>query len=501
LQTVATGDGVTGIPTKAFSGCSSLNAITIGESVKSIDSYAFQSCKALEDIAIPSNVTKIENNAFVGCTKLADVVIADRKEALALGSNGSSPLFADCALDSLYIGGKITYNTTKNYGYSPFYRNTKLRTVVITNEETEIYSNEFYGCTGLKNVKIGDGVKKIDDYAFSGCSSLEEFTFGTGLQSIGKEGFSDCTALVTLATRATVPPVCGSQALDDVNKWNCTLYVPQAHTAAYQAADQWKDFFFLATIEGSPVDGDEEFEGRKRIITDGIAFQNTLTRDYDTVAYVRQYAGSDWEAVYLPFAMKYEDWQEDYEVARINAFYQYDEDEDGAIDRSVLQAIKVKSGSIVANRPYLIRAKAAGTKSLSLLNTTVHTSKANTLDCSTVDTKFTFVGTFSSIAGASLTGKTAYVMEEGRLKQVSDASTIPACRWYVEVEGRTAASPIHGASIRIMVWEDEANTAAIELLQASPKDVEPSYAADGRRITTPAHKGIVLKNGKKMMLR
>ncbi len=237
---------MTAIPSSAFSGCSALETITIGEGVKSINSYAFQNCSSLADIAIPSNVNKIDNYVFAGCSKLADVVIADRKETLTLGYNGSSkPLFSDCPLDSIYIGGKITYSTSSSYGYSPFYRNTSLRTVVITNEETEIYPNEFYGCTGLKNVKIGDGVKKIGDYAFSGCSSLESFGFGEGMQSIGKEAFSDCSSLTRILSEAAVPPTCGSQALEDINKWECTLYVPKANIAAYQAADQWKDFFFV----------------------------------------------------------------------------------------------------------------------------------------------------------------------------------------------------------------------------------------------------------------
>jgi hypothetical protein len=29
------------------------------------------------------------------------------------------------------------------------------------------------------------------------------------------------------------------------NKWNCQLSVPEGCLSAYQAADQWKDFFFV----------------------------------------------------------------------------------------------------------------------------------------------------------------------------------------------------------------------------------------------------------------
>ncbi len=248
LADVTVGDGVTTISNYAFTGCSALTNVKLGCSVATINNYAFQNCSSLPEITLPQAVTKVGDHVFAGCNKLNDVVIADRTTALALGSNGSSPLFADCPLDSVYIGGKITYSTSSSYGYSPFYRNTSLRTVVITDREEQIYENEFYGCTNLKNVTIGNGVKSIGNYAFSGCSSLDKFAFGSSMQRIGEEAFSDCTNLTEICSSAMNPPTCGTQALDDINKWNCILKVPTGYMAAYQAADQWKEFFFIEDI-------------------------------------------------------------------------------------------------------------------------------------------------------------------------------------------------------------------------------------------------------------
>jgi hypothetical protein len=148
----------------------------------------------------------------------------------------------------MYIGRKINYSTSSSYGYSPFYRNTSLRTVVITDMETEIYDNEFYGCSNLKNVSIGNGVNKIGKWAFSGCSSLDYFAFGDNVQSIGEEAFSDCNNVTRILTSAMTPPVCGNQALDDINKWNCSLYVPSEAKSAYQQAEQWREFFFIEDL-------------------------------------------------------------------------------------------------------------------------------------------------------------------------------------------------------------------------------------------------------------
>ena len=283
LSSITLGDSIKSIGDYAFYGCSKLAEVTIpnkttslgeycfsgnsllanidlGNGLKTIGQYCFSGC-SMPEISIPASVTSIGNYTFNNCSSLADVVIEDRTSELTLGSNGSSPLFASCPLDSVYIGGKIMYNTSSSSGYSPFYRNTSLRTIVISDTEEEIYNNEFYGCTSLKNVTMGDGVKKIGNWAFSGCSNLDYFNFGSGMQSIGDEAFSDCTNLTMLISYAEVPPTCGSMALDDINKWECVLRVPQNSLSAYQAADQWKEFFFIEDVLTGINEIEAETEG------------------------------------------------------------------------------------------------------------------------------------------------------------------------------------------------------------------------------------------------
>ena len=267
------GESLTSIGGSAFSGCTSLEGITIPNNVESIGQCTFEDCSALSyakigsglkaipystfsgcasipSITIPKNVTEIGNYAFSGCKSLADVYIEDREDELSLGSNGSSPLFSGCPLKTVYIGGNISYPTSSDNGYSPFYRNTSLEKVIITDKETEISENEFYGCTGLKYITMSDGIEKIGDWAFSGCSSLDFFRVGSNVKTIGKEAFSDCTAMTKLNTTAPVPPTCGSQALDDINKWTCKLFVNKESIDQYKAAEQWKEFFFISEHVG-----------------------------------------------------------------------------------------------------------------------------------------------------------------------------------------------------------------------------------------------------------
>ena len=269
LKGITIPDSVTGIGGRCFSGCESLAYAKIGAGVSVIPDEAFNNCKSLPEITIPKTVERIGNNVFPGCFALADVTIADRETELKLGNNVKSPIFSSCPLKSVYIGGNITYGTTANDGYSPFYRNTSLETVRITDRETEISENEFYGCTSLKSVSMGDGIDTIGKYAFSGCSALESFSFGTGLKSIGDEAFSDCTGMKKLVSKTATPPVCGPQALDDINKWECTLYVPQESLDAYKSAAQWKEFFFLETGIKNVPDTSSSATESERYSTDG----------------------------------------------------------------------------------------------------------------------------------------------------------------------------------------------------------------------------------------
>ena len=230
------------IPEYAFSGCENIAKIHLGNQNKENN---------IDGCYIGSKISKIGDYSFYDC-HFQNLIIEDREDELILGSNGSSPIFSTCPIDSVYIGGNITYQTNSSFGYSPFYRNTSLRVVVITDKETEISENEFYGCTNLQNFTIGDGVSMFGDYAFSGCSSLEELSFGSKLQSIGKEAFSDCYLVTKIESKAIVPPVCDTQALDDISKWTCKLFVPKGCMSSYQQAEQWKEFFFIEENEDDP---------------------------------------------------------------------------------------------------------------------------------------------------------------------------------------------------------------------------------------------------------
>ena len=259
LYKAVIGDSVASIGQSAFESCVSLVDVKVGARVSDIYASAFKKCSSLPQITIPQATNSIKDYVFDDCAKLKYFFLEDGPNAISLGKNavtastnviGSEcPLFYDCALDSIYLGRNLSYSLKLEDGYSPFYFNKTLRAVVIGDQATSVHENEFYKCQQLKYVSVGNGVTAIGNWAFSGCISLDHFLFGEGLETIGKEAFSDCTAVTKIVGSRPVPPVCGEQALVDINVFNCTLYVPTASVSAYQAAEQWKDFFFVEGAE------------------------------------------------------------------------------------------------------------------------------------------------------------------------------------------------------------------------------------------------------------
>ncbi|MBQ9640878.1 MAG: hypothetical protein IJV06_12615 [Bacteroidaceae bacterium] len=249
-----------------------------------------------------------------------------------------------------------------------------------------------------------------------------------------------------------------------------------------------------------------EFEGWD-VLQD---YLNSLTDTEDaltTSKYTRQFRNRDWQAFYVPFTLKYSDWSAHFDVARINAFYQYDDDEDGVVDRQVLEAIIVRpqNGTLKANYPYLIRAKSKDTFSF---NTgTQQPQEINSVSCSTVEARYTFTGNYTDMKGLKSAG--LYRLRGGSLSiPDSDDEVLPPYRWYLSIDDLgNQLDPAAGAKIRVKVVGDETATGIDDVLIADEDELVGNrkvYDLAGRRVNISADaplnslpRGIYIINNKK----
>lgn len=238
----------------------------------------------------------------------------------------------------------------------------------------------------------------------------------------------------------------------------------------------------------------------RKPLVDGTPFVNDVEQDVDELTYTRTFSNTDWQALYVPFEMTYADWQADFEVAQLNDVHQWDDNDDGAIDRTELEAVKLKSGKTEANTPYLIRAKSTGEKTITLTNATLYKAEENSFDVSSWNTKFTFTGTYLGVSGTDMFANGYYAMGGGSLHQAeSSAYDLSPFRWYMTVTDRNG-NPKSLGEVKVMLFD---TTDGIDLTPALSQGEGDAvvYDLSGRRTDSPTKKGIYIKNGRKVIVR
>ena len=209
---------------------------------------------------------------------------------------------------------------------------------------------------------------------------------------------------------------------------------------------------------------------------------------YDGQSYKRDYRNKNWMALYVPFAMSYNDWSAHFDVARINAFYQYDDDEDGVVDRQVLEAIMVKpgNGDLKPNHPYLIRTKTTGTYTFQVNPAKRVAQEINSISCSTTEARYTFIGNYDNMTG--LKSAQRYRLCGGTLSiPDTDEEVLPPFRWYLTIDdlGNQLQAPANKIKLRI-VGSDDTTGIDDAILADDDECVGPRkvYDLQGRRVQT-----------------
>ena len=130
--------------------------------------------KSVTEIVVPDYVTGIEEGAFSGCASLESITLPFVGGSASPTRASSSTLFGYIFGTSSYTGGTSTRQYYASSSYADYYIPLSLKNVTITGGN--ILYGAFYGCSGLTSVTIPEGVTSIGYAAFSGCSSLESAT-------------------------------------------------------------------------------------------------------------------------------------------------------------------------------------------------------------------------------------------------------------------------------------------------------------------------------------
>ena len=171
-----------------------MTELTLPNSVKSIGDGAFAYCSGLTELTLPNSVKSIGRYAFQGCSGLTELTLP---------------------------------NSVKSIG-----------------------DRAFAYCSGLTELTLPNSVTSIGNCAFGGCSGLTELTLPNSITSIGDYAFAYCSDLSKITSLAEIPPMCGREVFDGVNKTNCELIVPIMSVTAYKQAEVWNEFSNISGLSG-----------------------------------------------------------------------------------------------------------------------------------------------------------------------------------------------------------------------------------------------------------
>lgn len=409
-------------------------------------------------------------------------------------TSGDSYYSGDIVIPEKITSDDVEYAVT-SIGNSAFANCSSLTSIVIPNSVTSIGSVAFDSCSSLTSIVIPNSVTSIGYYAFKSCEKLTDITIGSSITYVGSETFANCPNLENVYCNAVNPPSTSSDAFDGSYIEYANLYVPAESMSSYRSTDPWSGFGNIqALTPAEPEDVD---------LVDGEEYTNMLEKPCNTLTYTRNFTNTNWNALYVPFAMQYNDWSADFEVARLNDVHQFDDDEDGEIDRTVLELIKLKDGSsIEPNTPYLIKAKEIGEKTITLTDATLYAAEENSFDVTSWFTKFTFTGTYSTVTDMATKGH--YAMADGGLKQATtDAAMLGAFRWYLDVTDRNGnPTPLAGKKV-LLSFDDGETTEVANVSANSCGKVSEVHTVSGMKIAKDKalQKGVYIIDGNKILVR
>ena len=203
-------EGTRVICNEAFSGCNTLQQITISEGVTSIGDGAFSGCSELEQIILPDGVTSIGDRAFSGCSALQRIVIPRgsraRFERILPGymmdklvetelSNQTAQLYTKVSCDDLAAaildGQGVKYSPDGTRLLRADYKRLTFTSYTVREGTRVICDGAFSYCSALRQIILPEGVTSIGRGAFSHCSELEQIILPEGMTCIRRGRSAD----------------------------------------------------------------------------------------------------------------------------------------------------------------------------------------------------------------------------------------------------------------------------------------------------------------------
>lgn len=240
-------------------------------------------------------------------------------------------------------------------------------------------------------------------------------------------------------------------------------------------------------------------------LADGEAYTLANGAEVGELNYARNFGGTNWTTWYVPFELKLTpELCKKYAFSRINNVHQYDDDNDGVADRTIVESFNQAEGvTLKANYPYLVRALTDADKKMTINLTEVALAKAESkhIDCMSVDNTYTFTGIYNGMGDGGNTPNSPLSLFDNSVgNKWLNFHSLPAQRHHLVITPRDgSAQTVAPARIMLQVIGDETATGIVNIYSYDKRSSE-TYDLSGRRVSSN-QRGLLIKNGKKVFVK
>ncbi len=308
-------------------------------------------------------------------------------------------------------------------------------------------------------VEAGEGAYRVVIYG------TDTNTFGNGVL---------LNLDVTLAADAVVPGTIMIEDVVAVNSSYSEVRLPDLAIAYDEPAEVILDYYCL---------------------NDGTEYNNAKLQKYKKIEYVRNFKNTNWQALYVPFAIDCDAISDEFQLAII-----MDESE-AAVTAQSFEIMYAPEGYVTEpNTPYFIKALAAGEKRIVMEDENegveLYPAEVNTVECAFEDGKFVFTGTNAQFADMYRPDQSRYALSGGALCYASSASVkLGAQRWYLDIVSY-GGRPQSAISVNAVD-----GTTGINEVKTDNGEVKAIYDLTGRRVAEMTVPGIYIVGGKKVLVK